>query len=180
MAIATADEIVAASHLGAWQGTAWRFHKQAYGVFDATGSLLYSGRYHRGRDHFPAEQTWPAFYLSLQPETCLGEVLRHFSPERLHQLNQYRLTEISALFSVVLDCRQIDLQAFDPELLLHATDYSLTQEIGAAAISAGAEAILIPSATKLGDNLVVFPDQLQPDSALRISGSRDPVLYVDR
>lgn len=117
---------------------------------------------------------------SLQPETCLGEVLRHFSPERLHQLNQYRLTEISALFSVVLDCRQIDLQAFDPELLLRATDYSLTQEIGAAAISAGAEAILIPSATKLGDNLVVFPDQLQPDSALRISGSRDPVLYVDR
>ncbi len=39
---------------------------------------------------------------------------------------------------------------------------------------------LVPSATRLGDNLVLFPRQLRPDSRVSVVSSRDPQLYVSR
>jgi hypothetical protein len=47
-------------------------------------------------------------------------------------------------------------------------------------LSVGAEAVLVPSATGMGDNLVLFPDQLTAASRLTVISSRDPRLYVPR
>ncbi len=62
----------------------------------------------------------------------------------------------------------------------HDTDYAVTQEIAAAAINRGAEAILVPSATRLGTNLILFPHKLGAASSIAIVASRDPLLYVAR
>jgi RES domain-containing protein len=164
----------------AWKGTAWRFHRHAYSPTDAGGSLLVSGRYHRGADQFARSDAWSALYLALAPEVSLGEVLRHFSPALMPRLSEYRLTELAVELAAVLDCRDeraLGLAAGD---LVEDYDFTRPQAIAAAAIDRGAEAMLVRSATGLGDNLVVFPASLRQSSALSVVGSRDPRLYVPR
>src|SRR5216683_2263188 len=77
-----------------WTGATWRAHRRKYIATDPGGSRRVSGRYHRGLDQFPEDQIWPALYLSLSPDVCLGEVFRHISPDLLPRLNDYRLTEL--------------------------------------------------------------------------------------
>lgn len=96
------------------------------------------------------------------------------------RLNEYRLSEIAVVLSAVIDCRDLTALGIASDTLLIDLDYSASQHLSAAAIGLGAEGILVPSATRLGDNLIVFPDNLRPESRLDIVGSRDPVLYVDR
>lgn len=163
-----------------WKGQAWRFHRRTYGATDSGGALLVSGRYHRAPDQFPRSDVWSALYLALSPEASLGEVVRHFTPQLLPQLNEYRLSEIDVELEAVLDCRDAAAFGLSTEDLTRDYDFAITQEIAAAAIAQGAEGILVPSATGLGDNLVVLPAQLRSSSRLTVAGSRDPRLYVPR
>lgn len=171
---------IANLHPGPWSGQAWRFHRRTYAATDSGGSLVVSGRYHRASDQFPRSQVWAALYLALGPEVSLAEVLRHFAPPLLPQLNEYRLSELAIDLLAVLDCRDAAALGLDPADLVRDYDFALTQEIAAAAIAQGAEGILVPSATDLGENLVVFPAQLRGASRLTVTGSRDPRLYVPR
>ncbi len=98
----------------------------------------------------------------------------------MSRLNIYRISEIDVELNAVIDCREIAALGICLDALLNDLDYTVPQRIAAAALATGAEGLLVPSATRLGDNLVVFPDQLHPDSRLEIVGSRDPVLYVER
>lgn len=163
-----------------WKGLAWRFHRRMYGGTDSGGALLVSGRYHRAPDQFPRSEVWSALYLALSPEGSLGEVIRHFTPLVLPQLNEYRLSEIEVELEAVLDCRDAAALGLSPQDLIRDSDFAITQEIAAATIAQGAEGILVPSATGLGDNLVVFPAQLRSGSRLAVAGNRDPRLYVPR
>jgi RES domain-containing protein len=163
-----------------WNGQAWRLHRRTYGATDSGGALLVSGRYHRAQDQFPRSEVWAALYLALSPEVSLGEVLRHSIPQLLPQLNEYRLSELNVEMEAVLDCRDAVAFGRSPEDLIRDYDFTMTQEIAAAAIAQGADGILVPSATGLGDNLVVFPAQLRSDSRLAVVGGRDPRLYVPR
>jgi len=52
--------------------------------------------------------------------------------------------------------------------------------LGCVALDAGAEAILVPSATRLGENLIIFPDNLQASSRVEVVDYRHPRLYVER
>ena len=61
---------------------------------------------------------------------------------------------------------------------MHDTDYEATQALGAAANSRGFEGLLVPSATRLGNNLIVFSQNLLADSRIAVVSSRDPRLYV--
>jgi len=88
------------------------------------------------------------------------------------------LSEIDVELETVLDCRDAAAFGLSPEELTRDYDFAMTQEIGAAAIALEAEGILVPSATGLGNNLVVFPAQLHSGSRLAVTGSRDPRLYV--
>lgn len=170
---------LAAIQTESWKGHAWRFHRRRYDATDSSGSRIVSGRYHRAPGEFPDNEVWAALYLALSPEVGLGEVLRHFD-ELLPQLNEYRLSELEVELSAVLDCRDALALGLATADLIRDGDFVIAQEIAAEAIVRGAEGILVPSATQMGDNLVVFPDRLTGSSRLTLVGSRDPRLYVPR
>lgn len=142
--------------------------------------MRFSGRYNRGLDEFGEREVWPALYLAVDPETCLGEVLRHVSAGRLGQLNEYRISRLSLDLELVLDCRDPSKLGLAFEDLSDDVDYRVPQALAAAAIAQGAEAILVPSATRLGENIIVFPAQLRLTSRIVIVDGRDPRLYVVR
>jgi RES domain-containing protein len=162
------------------EGRAWRLHRRRYAATDHGGSLSVSGRYHRASDQFAEGETWAALYLALSAEVALGEIIRNVSPALLAQMNDYRLSELNVELEAVLDCRDATALLLKPDDLIRDHDFAITQEIAAAAIGQGAEGILVPSATRLGDNLVVFPTQLRATSRLEVISSRDPRLFVSR
>ena len=163
-----------------WEGHLWRMHKRRYQATDPGGARLVSGRYNRGLDRFPEGEIFPALYLATAPEICLGEVHRHITPELLESLNDFRLSELSVSLQEIADCRDPSVLGLTPEDLSHDTDYRATQSLGAAANSLGLEGLLVPSATRLGDNLILFPQNLSAGSCVRVVSSRDPRLYVRR
>ena len=161
-----------------WLGAAWRIHRRRYTASDHGGSLKVTGRYHRGADRFAAEATWPALYLALVPETALGELVRHITPELLPHLNGYRMSELAVTLEAVADCRNAVQLGIPPAALVEDLDLDMTQQIGAAVLAAGFEGLLVPSATALGDNLVIFPTNLGSGSRLDVTSGRDPRLFV--
>lgn len=163
-----------------YKGPAWRIHKRRYPADDPGGSLKVSGRYHRGLDTHPEGQAWAALYLALNPETALAELMRHVTPDLLPVLNDYYLTKLEISLTTVVDFRDPMVMGLEPEDLHHDVEYGVTQSLGQAAYEAGFEGIFVPSATNLGDNLVVFPDHLRGDSIIAVVESRHPRLYVDR
>ena len=163
-----------------WQGRVWRMHKRRYRAEDPGGARKVSGRYNLGLDRFPKEESFPALYLATAPETCLAEVYRHITTELLPTLNDFRLSELSVEVGEVLECRHPKSLGLSLEHLVHDTDYEATQTIGAAALVKGLEGLIVPSATRLGDNLILFPANLRANSRIEVVSSRDPRLYVER
>jgi len=142
--------------------------------------LRLSGRYNRGLDLFPPEEAWPALYLALSRDICLAEIVRHLTPVSLPALNDYRLSELQVTLRAVLDARDAQALGIPPEALCHDTDYPVPQALAAAARSRGVEAMFVPSATRLGDNVIIFTGQLQAESTLEVRAAVDPRLYVPR
>lgn len=175
-----ADDAIARCPVVSWQGHAWRIHRQHYAADDPGGSLRVSGRYHRGMDLFRPEDVWPALYLALRPETALGELVRHVTPALLPHLNGYRISELSVRLAAVADCRDASRLGVHADIVLNDRDYTVTQQLGAAVVTARLEGMLVPSATNLGDNLIIFPEVLRESSELRVVTSRDPRLFVYR
>jgi RES domain-containing protein len=163
-----------------WSGNVWRIHKQKYPATDPGGSLKVTGRYHRGLDQFTSTDTWLALYVALNPETCMGELLRHFSPELYPLLNSYRLTELAVDLRSVADCRDPEVLGLSIADIVDDVDFSTTHRLGEAAYRSGSEGMLVPSATALGDNLVVFTTNLHPGSRIHVLSTREPRLYVQR
>jgi len=159
----------------------WRAHKKVFSGTDAGGSLLYSARYHRAPDVFPNRPTWLALYCGLSYGVCLGEILRHVTPSSLPTLKNQRLSELAVNLSRVLDCTDLTALGVDEAALFDDHDYTTGQDLAAAALARGCEALLIPSATRLPDhNLIIFPAHLQPSSSYDIVGIIDPPLYIQR
>lgn len=142
--------------------------------------MTVSGRYNRGRDRFPPEQSWAALYLALDAETCLAELMRHITPVLLPTLNDYRLSQIDVALSAVADIQRPSECGIDVARLVDDWDYALPQALAREAFAQGCEAMLVPSATLLGNNIVVFPQNLHDDSGLMMNSSRDPRLFVSR
>jgi RES domain-containing protein len=175
-----ANAAIEACPVGTWEGSVWRMHKRRYAPTDPGGARKVSGRYNRGLDRFPEAESFPALYLATGPEVCLGEVYRHVTPKLLPSLNDYRLSELSVRVGAVLDCRDPVPLGLRFDDLVHDTDYEATQEIGAAAFVDRLEGLLVSSATHLGNNQILFPDNLRPGSRIEVVSSRDPRLYVQR
>lgn len=163
-----------------WEGSVWRIHKRKYAADDPGGARKVSGRYNRGLDRYPAEEVFPALYLATGPEVCLGEIQRHVTPKLLPLLNDFRLTELSVSVGEVADCRDPGWLGLSQEHLVHDTDYEATQAIGEAALAKGLEGLLVPSATRLGDNLILFRDNLRAGARIDTTSIRAPRLYVER
>ena len=172
------DATAAVGHcpVAPYEGSAWRFHHQRYDPTSAAGSLRRSGRYHRGRDLFPEEQVWSALYTALSPLIALGESLRHL--EDTMALKHRRLSELQLKVEALVALRDETALGLPQDMLI-GDDLALTQSLGAAALHAGAEGVLVPSATRFsGGNIVLFTDQLRDTSPVELVRSEDPVLYT--
>jgi hypothetical protein len=181
-----ATQALAPYRLQPWRGEVWRGHDRDYDGDNAGGSLLFSGRYNRGVDTTPVNECWDALYTSVDRSICYAERLRHteFDKPRLAAAKWARTVfsrmevELQAVLSfmdpgpagLTIDdlCQDTD----DPKV-----DYWLSQEIAAAAIGMGAEALLVPSATRVDDtlpNVIIFPSKLLPGSRLTVVDVREP------
>jgi RES domain-containing protein len=163
-----------------WRGGVWRFHNRRYPGGDPGGSLKVSGRYNLGLDEVGADRAFAALYCGLTQAICMGEILRHLTPATFERLGLYRLTELYVEAGAVLDCREPSVVGLTREDLLDDLDYTVPRQLAAAAFDVGAEGILVPSATNLGDNLVLFTEKRRRGSLLIVTNSVDPQIYVNR
>ncbi|HBY45982.1 MAG TPA: RES family NAD+ phosphorylase [Thermomicrobiales bacterium] len=170
-----------------WHGHAWRHHAAAREATNSAGSIKFSGRYNRGHDQFDPAECWEALYLSLGRDIVLGELIKHLGEDGKPQFPRLRNRRISKLYlelANVVDCRDVSsfgLQKHD----LSGDDgsgeeqaYLIGHAIAGAAVLLGHEAMLVPSATLLGDNVIVFPANPRHSSRIAVIESVDPVLYV--
>ena len=172
--------------LAGWRGSVWRGHDRAYRGDDATGSILFSGRYNRGIDTTPRPDCWPALYTSVDRSICYAERLRHteFDRPRLAAAKWARtiFTRIEVDLQAVLDFMDPGPAGLTVDDLCQDTDdpkvdYELPHQIAAAAIAMGAEALLVPSATRVDDgipNVIIFTAQLRPGSRIRVVETVEP------
>ena len=144
-------------------------HFAAYLERTSAGSRRAEGqRYNTG--------AFGAVYFSLDRETPLRELQRTYA--RL--LDTDAPEDIAArrvLFTVDVSLHQVaDLTAererarwrVREEDLVHSSNWTHCQSVSERIRSAGAEGIVVPSATLTGRNLVLFPDRLQPGSSIRL------------
>jgi hypothetical protein len=115
----------------------------------------------------------------------LGEVFRHVTPASLPAVANYRITEMLAEATAILDCRNpadvgLTVNDLSDDLDYARIDDTPSRRLAEAAVSVGAEGLLVPSATNLGDNLILFPKNRRKGSMLTGISSVDPRLYVDR
>ena len=155
-------------------------HAARYAANDPGGALRYSGRYHRGGDLFGEDEVFAALYLATAPEVTLGEKQRHLTSRNLPQMRNQVLSELRVSLRAVCDLSMPEEVGISSEALMDDHDYSFPQGVSAALRDRGAEALIAPSATLLGANLVVFPDRLLGGSSLEVVANRATRLYVER
>lgn len=109
----------------------------------------------------------------------MGKKQRHLTSANLPQMRNQILSEFRVRLRVVYDLSKPEELGIDGKDLIADRDYSLPQSLAATLRERGAEAFLVPSATLLGSNLVVFPDRLRDGSNLEILESRKTRLYVE-
>ncbi|MCW1884885.1 RES family NAD+ phosphorylase [Luteolibacter flavescens] len=163
----------------AFTGECFRFVKPTYSrtadLFAGKGALHANGRW-------LLQGVAPATYTSLEPETALAESLaaaRYFgfplssatpavlvtARMKLARVIDLRDGSIRRRLRVseksVLEC---DWRSFNRE-----GDEAITQAVGRAALLAGFEGMLVPSAARAGGgNLIVFPGNLASGSTVRV------------
>lgn len=99
---------------------------------------------------------------------ALAEAWRYIDPDLIDAIRDARRTEIEVKVSLVLDCRDVAALALSEDVLLDDWNYEAGHVLGHDAVDRGAEAMLVPSATRLGDNLIVFTANLHPESSVTI------------
>lgn len=100
-------------------------------------------------------------------------------------LNNRRMSKIYASLSTVADCLDVralglTLPGQEPADLFHDTDYTVGQELAAAVRARGCEAMLVPSATKFGNSLIVFPDNLTSSATIELIETTAHPFYVEK
>lgn len=164
-----AADALAALPFVSWSGDTWRVHLARYQADDTTGSTIASGRFHRAQREYPSSDHWRALYLALGPDIPIGEMLRHFKGRPLMEVRLYRRTKLDVSVAQVIDCRDVVALGLAHGALLDDVRYTVGQGLGLAAVRRGAEGILVPSATRAGDNLILFPDNLLPTSRVVVT-----------
>jgi RES domain-containing protein len=144
----------------------WRCHHRTRSALNAEGSLAASG----GRFNVGVDTGVPfrALYTSVESAAALLEVVRHLgyrSPDRrdvvaLSDIAMRVLTQIDVELQRVFDWRA------ESSLAGHILTYRESQQLAAAAFNAGAEGIIVPSATGIDANLVIFVDNLGDSSRI--------------
>jgi hypothetical protein len=182
-----ASQVIHACPTIGWAGEVWRTHSPARAATDASLSIQHSGRYHRGLDQHGGRH-WPALYTSLDRATSAWEYTRlllriigsdYSQGKDLNTLRtllsngRVNVTALSVSLSVILDIRDPVNLGLSLADITNDYDFSKTQQIAQAAIDAGAEAILAPSASGNGFNLIIFTESLRSTSTIRAGVSHE-------
>lgn len=103
-----------------------------------------------------SDGTFPVFYSSLEPETAEAEI-RHWLPAFLGRPEKPRTAYYRRL-ECTFSGREKDLRAKGSEWpdLVHKTDYTLCNRLGAEARELGLDGLVVPSARHPGANLPIF------------------------
>jgi RES domain-containing protein len=163
-----------------WRGVAFRSAppKWAAGreMLTGIGSMKSGAR-------FNAPDSFPAVYRSTTPELAMIESLAYqrragvpielamplvFKALSVDVQRSLDFSDIAALRTLGIATDQIRLEKW--WLARACGEESLTQAIGRAACSCGVQTILAPSAhaTHQGLNVIIFPDNLEPPSELKV------------
>jgi RES domain-containing protein len=147
----TLERILASGSAGAWRGRAFRVM-----LNDAPPDRENI----RGARWNPPDTA--AIYTCLEPSVCIAEVEYNFrrQPAPVKPDLRRTLYEIEVCLASVLD-----LGPLIPALIglgiepthLHAEDMQVSQEIGRLVTWFGHDGLLVPSARKAGNNLVIYP-----------------------
>lgn len=167
-----AEQAVAGAPSRSVRNIVWRVHWREVAPTDWSLSLRTSGRYHRGLDLFPPDQTFPALYTSLAPEVAIWEMVRRSAAQSLAYLQSNVLTELAVGLARALDYSDpaaAGLAATD----LTGPDHQFCQEIAAAALARWYEGLLVPSAALPGVNLVLLPQNLPQPLPIRVTRSTE-------
>lgn len=172
LADAGLDRMIAEIPFQHFHGRVWRVHWREVAADDWSLSHRTSGRYHRGLDLFPPDQTFPVLYTSLAPEIAIWEMVRRSALRNLTYLKNNVLTELEVDLDRMLDVS--DPVAFRlTQAAITGADLRPCQEIAAIARSLGIQGLLVPSAAMLGLNLVLIPDNLASSERVRIVRRRE-------
>jgi RES domain-containing protein len=145
-----------------FQGEAFRHIAARWHPLSGAGARSQGGRWN------PPE-SFSTVYLALSEKTAIEEFRRmarrsgrapeDFVPRRIYRfrLNLQEILDLTGPSEVLGPLAGLDLQA---------EDLAPTQAVGEAAQYLGREAIMAPSATGVGNVLVVFIDRLRPDSLI--------------
>lgn len=147
----------------AWSGHAFRHVAPQYPPLSGEGARINGGRWN-------PPNSFATLYLGLSRETVVGEFNRLATKFGLAP--SAFLPRVFYRYDVTLE-NALDFRAADTREALGLNDRalsadppSLCQQIGEAAFTGGREAILAPSATGIGDALVLYIDRLAPGTRL--------------
>lgn len=100
-------------------------------------------------------------------------------------LNNRRISKIYASLATVADGQDVRALGLappgqEPADLFHDTDYTVGHELAMAVRARRCEAMLVPSATKFGDSLIVFPDNLTPNARIELIETTAHPFYIEK
>jgi RES domain-containing protein len=118
-------------------------------------------------------------YLALTEATALLEIARQYDAHDWPPKNR-RFTKLRVELQSVIDCSDATRLGLSPDDLCqdpddldsdpcHAAAWETPRRIAEAAFNHSAEGILVPSASRRGLNLIVFPENLRPTSTIEAS-----------
>lgn len=87
-----------------------------------------------------------------------------------------RLTQIAVTASEIVDLRSISADEARQVGLFDDWNYESGHVLARAVRETGAEGMLVASATRIGDSLILFPDMLRPGSEMTVVRTVDPDL----
>lgn len=136
----------------------YRIVSQKHDILNTNGSLLYPGRYSSGE--------FPVLYASASREVCEAELTRKTG---IKTKLIYKIAKLNVKLKKVFDLtNEKNLKALDiREDNLIGSSWNFTQHIASLAYQKGYEALLVPSATGKGNNIILFPENFTKDSTIK-------------
>jgi|GEM_PF-3228695 len=136
----------------------YRIVSQKYDALNTNGSLLYPGRYNSGE--------FLVLYVSDSREVCAAELARK---TEIKTKLIYKIAKLKVKLRKVFDLtNEKNLKALDIQKdSLMGSSWNLTQHIASLACRKGYEALLVPSATGKGNNIILFPENFTKDSTIK-------------
>ena len=164
-------DIVASSVLQPWSGRVWRCHHRSRAALNADGSLSGGGGRFNAGSASDLKPPFRALYTSVESAAALLEVVRHLGYRSadaravvaLRDLALRALTQLHVSLQRVFDWSPAAAFA---DALRNDFSYRHSQELAVAAVAAGAEGVLVPSATGIDSNLVIFVESLGDGSRI--------------